>query len=151
MMAGSTNTERATPKVVIFVAIAAGVATLHQCGVLAITIVRGETRFWWIPAIYVAWGGVLIFGTLRRSRLAWKLGSAFALIVGAISVGCTIIALIGCLSDASFFLPHVHRCLFCAVYLLTTYYLLRRPASVVYFRNCSPGVRKGDSRQIQDG
>jgi hypothetical protein len=137
---------KAMPRALIFAAVAAGVAAAHQSVVLTIAV-AGGARFWWIPAIYVVWGGVVLFAIWFRSRWAWKVGSLFASIIGGISVACLAIAVISCLvaalkgrpDVASGWLPDVHRFFFCAAYLLTTYYLLQRPTSLVYFREEDSG------------
>ncbi len=128
------------PKALILASLAAGVAAVHQ-GISGVVCVARGSAFCWFAIIYFLWGMLVLYGVVSRRKLAWMIGTTFAAAVGGMSALFAALALLICgvtffskgSADAAGWLADIHRFVFCAAYLLVTYYLLQRPESVAYF------------------
>jgi hypothetical protein len=88
-----------------------------------------------ISLFYTAWGAIVLVGIWRKSARAWRFGWLVAAIVGTFQAfGAVFFLLLSFEHPKWECLPVSAWHLFASIFMYTIFYLLRRPASISYFK-----------------
>jgi hypothetical protein len=122
------------PRSLIAAQAAIGTLVVYQAVVLALDIRWGKSLAATISILNLVWTAVSVTGIAFKYRLAWRLACAVSVVLGGLAVVDTAVFLLLALQGREHFAFYTVWYSCTAIYMLTLYYLLRRPTVVDYFK-----------------